>query len=72
MCELVGGYNPFSFETKSVMETFTNIIQGKVNWPKNMPPQLHSVLKRVFERDQQQRITIAEIKKQIIYDVSLG
>ncbi len=68
VCELVGGYNPFSYEAKSVLETFTNILNCKINWPKNMPAQLQSLLKRVFERDQQQRITIAEIKKHSFFE----
>ena len=44
VCELVGGYNPFSYEAKSVLETFTNILNCKINWPKNMPAQLQSLL----------------------------
>jgi hypothetical protein len=40
VCELVGGFNPFTFEAKSVLETFTNILNGNISWPKNLPPQL--------------------------------
>lgn len=52
VCELVGGYNPFSHGAKSVLETFTNILNVNVKWPKNLPQPLHSLLKKVFERDQ--------------------
>jgi hypothetical protein len=34
---MVGGYNPFSLESKNVLETFTNIINGNIFWPKNLP-----------------------------------
>lgn len=68
VCELVGGFNPFSHEAKSVLETFTNILNGNINWPKNLPVQLQSLLKKVFERDQQQRITVSEIKKSQFFE----
>lgn len=38
VCELVGGYNPFTKDSKSVMDTFANILNGRIVWPKNMPP----------------------------------
>ena len=34
LCELIGGYNPF-FDV-DVMKVYENIINLKINWPKNI------------------------------------
>ena len=36
LCELIGGYNPFSNDTKNVTEIFDKILNGRISWPKNI------------------------------------
>ena len=53
-----------------MMDTFTNILNGRVLWPKNMPPVLLQLLKKVFIGDPSLRISLAEIKKSAFFQVS--
>jgi serine/threonine protein kinase len=72
VCELVGGYNPFTKDSKCIMDTFSNILNGRIIWPKNMPSILSQLLKKVFTNEPSQRITLAEIKKSIYFQVSVS
>jgi len=51
LCELIGGFNPFSYETKDVRQIFDNILQLKVQYPKNMCPLAGDLARKVFDRD---------------------
>ena len=68
--ELVGGYNPFTKDSKCLMDTFSNILNGRIVWPKNMPSVLQQLLKKVFTSEPKERITLAEIKKSFYFQVS--
>ena len=71
VCELIGGYNPFAKDSKCMMDTFSNILNGRILWPKNMPPVLQQLLKKVFVSDPTLRITLTEIKRSQYFTVSI-
>ncbi len=63
LCELIGGYNPFSSGTDSdVQMTYANILSLTVNWPKNIPFIIRQLLTRIFVREPLHRLTIKDIK----------
>ena len=63
LCELIGGYNPFSSGTESdVQKTYANILSLTVNWPKNMPLIIRQLLNGIFVKDPHLRLTIKDIK----------
>ncbi len=70
VCEMIGGYNPFVQDSKSIMDTFNNIINVRIVWPKNMPPILYQLLRKVFVSDPTERITLNEIKRSFYFQVS--
>ena len=70
LCELTGGCNPFASGTKSITEIFDNILNVRVNWPRKISADCKELLKKVFERDTLQRISISEIKKHAFFSVS--
>ena len=72
VCELAGGFNPFSANTKSVDEIYKNILGCKVQYPNQITKNehAHELLKRVFVLDPDYRISISEIKKSPFFEVS--
>lgn len=60
LCEMIGGFNPFS--SNNIHQTFENIIQLKVNWPKNMPKDCKRLLETIFVQDPNLRAKVFDIK----------
>ena len=61
MCELIGGFNPFT--SQNIMQTFENILAINVNWPKNISKTWLKLLQGVFVADPNLRMTIYELMR---------
>lgn len=60
LCEMIGGFNPFS--GSDIQKTFRNIIQLRVNWPKNISQECKRLLESIFVVDPSLRASIFDIK----------
>ena len=60
LCEMIGGYNPFTAAT--IKTTFDNIVTLNINWPKNISQSAKVLLQKIFIVDPNERATIEQIK----------
>jgi serine/threonine protein kinase len=63
---LIGGFNPFQGET--ISETFHNINQLNINWPKNMNNSCRKLLSSIFVLDPEARPSITDIKNHAFFE----
>lgn len=61
LCELIGGFNPFTGGT--IQETFENITKINVNWPKNISKIQRKLLETIFVHDPNMRAKVHQIKE---------
>ena len=58
---MVGGYNPFT--SSNIQQTFDNILNLNINWPKNISKKCKKLLESIFVTDPNLRATLFDIRK---------
>ena len=67
LCELIGGFNPFSQSIQNITGTFEKILSLDINWPKNISSQCKNLLQSVLVVDPNLRATIQDIKNHLFF-----
>jgi serine/threonine protein kinase len=65
LCEMIGGFNPFS--GGNIQQTFDNIINLNINWPKNMSKLCKKLLETIFVHDPNMRAKVFDIKNNLYF-----